>query len=73
MDPMAARVGIVDGLPPSSENNRVRAATWVAGSSVCGANTGLYDSMADDTLSGDLASILKLSGAEEKDENSGLF
>lgn len=59
-------------------SNRARASTWVAGS-VSGSDMfgsgGLYEYSGDETLAGDLASILKLSGAEEKSDagRSGMF
>ena len=65
-NPLTTRAGSMDGL--ASDNNRVRASTWVAGGDVFGSSSGLYESTVDDTLAGDLASILKLSGAEEKDD-----
>ena len=66
MNPLMARTGSMDGN--GSDNNRVRASTWVAGCDVFGTSSSLYESTVDDTLAGDLASILKLSGAEEKDD-----
>lgn len=66
VNPLVARTGSVDGS--GSENTRVRASTWVAGGDMFGSSVGLYESSVDDTLAGDLASILKLSGAEEKDD-----
>jgi hypothetical protein len=66
-----ARGASMDSI--GSESNRVRAATWVAGStSMSGSDMfssgSLYEYSGDDTLAGDLASILKLSGAEEKSD-----
>ena len=66
MNPLMARTGSMDGN--GSDNNRVRASTWVAGGDIFGTSSNLYESTVDDTLAGDLASILKLSGAEEKDD-----
>ena len=69
------RAASMDGV---GAGNRGRAATWVAGSmsgsDMFGSNR-LYESSGDDPLAGDLASILKLSGAEEKSDaiRSGVF
>ena len=69
------RATSMDGV---GAGNRGRAATWVAGSmsgsDMFGSGT-LYEYSGDDTLAGDLASILKLSGAEEKSDTgrSGTF
>ena len=65
-NPLIARTGIMDGMV--NNNSRVRASTWVAGGDVFG-TSGLFESSLDDTIAGDLASILKLSGAEEKDDS----
>ncbi|CAB9505579.1 expressed unknown protein [Seminavis robusta] len=63
-NPLVPRAGSLDGMG----SNRVRASTWAAApaSDMFGSSSGLYDYNGDDTLAGDLASILKLSGAEEK-------
>jgi hypothetical protein len=62
--PLSSRMGGMEDFG----DNRARAATWVAGGDVFGAASRLYDFSGDDTLAGDLASILKLSGAEEKND-----
>lgn len=64
-----------DGAIGGIDSSRGRAATWVAGQ-MSGADSmfgsgGLYDYSGEDTLAGDLASILKLSGAEEKPADTG--
>lgn len=64
-----------DGATGGIDSNRGRAATWVAGQ-MSGADSmfgsgGLYDYSGEDTLAGDLASILKMSGAEEKPADTG--
>jgi hypothetical protein len=73
-NPLVARAASLDNLG----SNRARAATWAATptSDVFGPSSGLYDCNGDDALAGDLASILKLSGAEEKpdvDRPLGMF
>lgn len=60
-NPTPSRMGDMESLG----NNRVRAATWVAGEMFGSAGSSLYSQTSDDNLAGDLASILKLSGAEE--------
>ena len=74
MEPLATRNGNLDGLG----STRGRASTWVAGCDLFGSSnsTGLYESSAEDTLAGDLASILKLSGAEDRPDGNrsgGMF
>lgn len=67
---------VSSGNTDSIGSNRVRASTWdVFGSSTSASSLHQY-TVAEDTLAGDLASILKLSGAEEKvdvDRPPGMF
>lgn len=59
------------GSAYSRVSNRARAATWNPGCDVFSSGPGLYECSGDDNLEEDLASILKLSGAEENRQDTG--